>query len=184
MEIFTSPNLATGKFQITGAQCDARRNNIGNGHWAAYDESGELVSQGSGWSTAPTAAELTEWQPVAKQVAATMAGKWHMLHANIFIRFGNLPEGGRSMNHATGKREAGVSCFRATINVQTGAYELDGDGLPQAAIAAALGEYGHVNLLITGKCVGTGGDGEPVVRNVKTLAHLRYDESLGGYVEL
>lgn len=175
MNVWRSDGMLVGKFRIDGT---------GNCHWVAYDENGDVVLTGSDRSCTPTAAELAEWGTVAKQVATTMAGKWHLFDADLYIRFGNLPKNERSKNYRTGEYEAGVSCFRSTVNLLTGAYELTGDGDAHAAIAASLGEYGHVALLITGQRVGTGGDGEPVVRNVNTLAHLRYDETLGGYVEL
>src|SRR5690606_29125567 len=97
----------------------------------------------------------------------------------VYIRFGELPAGSRSRNHATGQLEAGVSCYRARRRVD-GGYMLAGPGLPYAAIAAAI--RGDVALLITGEECGRGSDGEPCLRNVRTLARLQYRD--GRFVEI
>lgn len=98
----------------------------------------------------------------------------------VYIRFGTLPRGGRSRNHATGALESGVSCYRARRRVD-GGYVLTGPGLGFAAIAAAAGMY-DAALLITGEECGRGSDGEPLLRRVRTLARLRYDN--GKFVEV
>jgi hypothetical protein len=166
-----SSSYSTGKFRI------------GSGtHWAAYGEGGELVAKGSDWTCTPTDAELVEWSAVAQQVAQTMAGKWAMIDQDLYIRFGNLPKNGRSRNYATSTMEAGISVFDARCNLLTGAVELAGGALAGAAIMAAFGAYGDTVLLVTGEYAGAGSDGEPVLRKVKTLAQLSYDESKGGFV--
>lgn len=99
----------------------------------------------------------------------------------VYIRFGDLPAGGRSCNHATGQFEAGVSCYRARRRVD-GGYELVGSGLPFAAIAAAMGAYGDTVLLLAGREVDRGSDGEPVLQDVQVLARLRYKD--GRFVEV
>jgi hypothetical protein len=165
-----SSNYITGKFRISSGS-----------HWAAYSEAGELVANGSDWTCKPTDTELIEWAAVAQRVAQMMASKWAMIDHDLYIRFGNLPKGGRSRNYATGTIEAGVSVFEARYNLLTGAVELAGGALAGAAIMAAFGAYGDTVLLVTGQYAGVGSDGEPVLRNVKTLAQLSYDESKGGF---
>lgn len=163
-------NYITGKFRISSGL-----------RWASYDEQGQLAGKGSGMC-APTDAQLTEWAAVAEQVAALWAGKWSLLDRPVYVRFGNLPKGGRSRNYATGTIEAGVSVFDARYNLLTGAVELAGGALAGAAIMAAFGAYGDTVLLVTGEGAGAGSDGEPVLRKVKALAQLSYDESKGGFV--
>jgi hypothetical protein len=169
-EVTYSSSYATGKFRINSGL-----------RFASYDEQGQLVGKGSG-TCVPTDAQLAEWAVVAEQVAALWAGKWSLLDRPVYIRFGNLPKGGRSRNYATGMIETGVSVFDARYNLLTGAVELAGGALAGAAIMAAFGAYGDTVMLVTGENVGTGSDSEPVLRKVKTLAQLSYDESKGGFV--
>lgn len=77
-----------------------------------------------------------------------------------YVRFGSVPESGHSVNHATGAREAGVSCFRAVF---------DKDGSYQLLVGPKL----YVSLMtvkdrevyrLWGEEVGTGSDGEPLLK--------------------
>ena len=170
-EVTYSSNYITGRFRISSGL-----------RWAAYNEAGELVAMGSDWTCAPTGTDLDEWAAVAARIAQSMDGKWAMIDQDLYIRFGNLPKGGRSRNYATGTIEAGVSVFDARYNLLTGAVELAGGALAGAAIMAAFGAYGDAVMLVTGESAGVGSDGEPVLRKVKTLAQLSYDESKGGFV--
>src|SRR5690606_36239624 len=99
----------------------------------------------------------------------------------VYIRFGELPDGGRSRNHATGQLEEGVSCYRARRRVD-GGYELVSSGLPYAAIAAAMGAYGNTVLVNAGEECGRGSDGESVLRDVRVVARLEYRD--GRFVEV
>ena len=86
-----------------------------------------------------------------------------------FIRFGELPKSGKSRNWSTGKNERGVSCYRSTYNILTGAYNTYG-ALPGAEISYLMR---NANIyLITGDVVGVGSDGEPVINNAKIVAQL------------
>lgn len=155
---------------------------IGEGlHWATYDEQGQRVAQGRDFVTTPSAEQLARWDAAALDIARRWAGRWQELDQPLYIRFGELPRGGRSRNHATGRREAGVSCYEAEYNMVTGALELTGEGLPGAAIFAAAGAYGKVTLLLTGQEIGYGSDNEPLLHNVKTLGRLIYNPDLGGF---
>lgn len=163
-----------GTFQLWACKCD-RGYPL---HWAKYDAEGRRIDTGSDWSTTPTADELAAWDAIAPQVAAM-----RKVHKPRYIRFGRLPKGNRSVNHATGQKEKGVSCYEARLNVVTGAWELTGDGLADAAIQGAFGLYDSVWLL-EGKEAGRGSDGEPVITNVKIIAKLEYDRNAGGYREV
>lgn len=152
--------------------------------WAKFSLDGEPLSQGSDWLTTPTAIQLADFEAVARAMAARWEGREHELASPGFIRFGDLPRGGRSLNHATGKLERGVSVFTAHRNPFSGALELaDDPGVLSAAnIQAAFGLYGDVALHVHGKVVGRGGDGEPVLSDVAVVGRLRYDPSVGGHV--
>jgi len=151
-------------------------------HWAQYDLDGRRVAIGSDWCCTPTPAELAEWDATAPQIAARWAGRQSLLALPLYIRFGELPRSGHSINHATGQRERGVSCYEAQPDLASGGFVLAGTGLADAAIAAAFGLYGQVALLITGEQCGYGSDGEPVVRKPRILARLVYDLASGAYM--
>lgn len=84
-----------------------------------------------------------------------------------YIRFGAIPESGRSINHATREPESGVSCYRLVrigaewrIDGAIGSYmELSSSGLPLYEIA--------------GDEIGTGSDGEPILRNARIVRKMR-----------
>lgn len=141
-----------------------------NLHWAHYNDCGERVSQGSDWVCTPTAEELQRWDALVQHVIRSPYAA--IARRQLYIRFGNLPKGGRSRNHATGRTERGTSCYEASIDVLTGTVELVGDGLAGAAILAAFGGYGGVALLIAGEYSGRGSDGEPLVQRPTIVARL------------
>lgn len=144
-------------------------------HWAKYDESGERIRQGSDWCTVPTAEELAAMDAVAKHLNAYRKNR-----EIRYIRFGKLPKGGKSKNHATGESEEGVSCYEALYNPFTRAWELAGSALSAAAIAGAFGIYDSVWLL-SGEVVGIGSDGEPLLSGAKAETELVYDRMAQGY---
>lgn len=86
----------------------------------------------------------------------------------IYLRIGRWDDSERSRNFATGEFEAGVSV-----------YDLDPAGAP---IDPGEGEWSADDLrdrlagddpkfLVTGDVVGEGGDGEPLLRNVRVIGH-------------
>lgn len=99
-----------------------------------------------------------------------------------YIRFGALPARGYSVNHATGRAEAGVSAYRAVWDITNNCYR------PYGALIGA--ELYHMLLhgardiyLITGEEIidATGSDGEPLLRNAKIAARLTMREGHTGY---
>lgn len=147
--------------------------------WAAYDASGKRVSQGKDWVTSPTPEMLASWDRLAGAIAARIRDK-KPVSEQVFIRFGRLPTGGRSRNHATGQLEAGVSVFGAEYDPIADTYRFDEDGTCSGAhISYTLcGVRPH---LVTGDLVGRGSDGEPVIANPKILGTLHYSPDLHGF---
>lgn len=146
-------------------------------HWARYDTKGNRINHGTGHFTTPTSEELATFDCIAKALVPLRVD-----FGPRYIRFGRLPRGSRSKNHATGQLEKGVSCYEANYNHATKAWELAGYGLGAAAIKGALGGYDSVWLL-EGEEVGRGSDDEPVIAQIKTVARLQYDRTAGGYKE-
>jgi len=149
--------------------------------WIKLDLSGRVIAHGQGWSVKPDAETLARVAAAGPAIVEAVRPVLMDATEPVYIRFGELPAGGRSRNHATGQLEAGVSCYRARRRVD-GGYELVSSGLPYATIAAAMGAYGNTVLLIAGEECGLGSDGEPVLRDVQVLGRLRYKD--GRFVEV
>ena len=81
-----------------------------------------------------------------------------------FVRYGKLPKGGRSINHADGSLEAGVSVYYGE-RLPSG----EARALPRSnmELAGALSIRDRQLYIVTGELVGTGSDGEPVLRNCR-----------------
>lgn len=82
-----------------------------------------------------------------------------------YIRFGSLPEGGKSRNHRDNTLEAGVSCFEAEI-AASGAFRLL---LTPVLEASYLTVADRPAYRLYGERVGTGADGEPLLRVDKAV---------------
>lgn len=79
------------------------------------------------------------------------------------MRFGEPPVDGYSANDETGSPEAGVSVYRANLNPERDILDLIVPNDESAATAMTLADS-RLAYLVEGEQVGTGGDGEPVVR--------------------
>jgi hypothetical protein len=148
--------------------------------WAKYDLDGALMSKGSGWNTTPSDADLVEWAAAVGQILTTWTRQELQDTRDIYIRFGSLPRSGKSRNHLTGRLERGVSVYSAQRNLLAGTYELTGSGLAGAAIMAAI--TGQAAYLVTGREIGAGSDGEPLIRDAEVICELRYDRDKAGFV--
>lgn len=137
--------------------------------WAVYDAEGRRLAQGVGGICGPLPAELAAWDSEAVTLAQRAAA-FSFTGQPLFIRWLGLPAGGRSRNHATGRRERGVSVYGARYNPVTDLIEYAGGGLPGAALTYLL--TGAPAYLVTGEAAGTGSDGEPVIRAARVLAPL------------
>lgn len=76
-----------------------------------------------------------------------------------FVRFGKLPEAGRSWNHRDNHYEAGVSVYPARKTKAGYWIDLAGIDAVSAMFIQTAGELYEVN----GTPIGTGSDGEPVL---------------------
>lgn len=94
--------------------------------------------------------------------------------STVFVRFGPLPRGGRSKNHLTGKHEDGVSVYEA---VQRGAFIHI--LLPSWTFQACDTLRGCLQdraFIVRGIVVGTGSDGEVLLKKVKVVREVWREE--------
>jgi len=106
----------------------------------------------------------------AAAIAAMVAShdaKWATA-SSVYVRYGDLPVNGRSANHADGTAESGVSVYRGMYLEATG----EAIALP-ATNAEACGMLTIADrqmYIVSGREVGTGSDGEPVLADAKIVA--------------
>jgi ribosomal protein S18 acetylase RimI-like enzyme len=114
-------------------------------------------------------------------------GSWHEDDERYFIRFGDFPKKGKSLNHFTGRREVGVSAYEADWDIKNGKWKISEDNLSgsgRSSIAELDAMQRHVEsrrpvYLIFGKMLwDCGSDGEPLFNpeSVKILKKLEPDE--------
>jgi hypothetical protein len=102
---------------------------------------------------------------------------------DVYIRFGDVPDDERSYDHADDRSEAGVSAFACSVSGAP-------PDTPHAAVFHPTGPQvlgvlllmNRPTYLLTGEEVGTGADGEPLLRNVSTLASLSSPNGIDGFV--
>jgi|AntDeeMinimDraft_7_1070377.scaffolds.fasta_scaffold00470_2 hypothetical protein len=103
----------------------------------------------------------------------------------LYIRFGAIPEGERSWDNRNDQWEDGVSvyaCERDATDEDAPedvdeAYYLAGTMLQTVFALMTRDTY-----LVTGEQVGTGADGEPVLKDVEAVAKLTSPKGVGGWV--
>lgn len=102
---------------------------------------------------------------------------------DVYIRFGDIPEDERSYNHTDECYEDGVSVYAAEIESVPAGSDAAGMFVPvgsktlQILMLAQRDTY-----LVRGERVGTGVDGEPVLRDVEIVADLERDDEASGWV--
>jgi len=151
--------------------------------WAQFDIQGNILEMGKTnpyTNFRPTDAELREWLQYVIEHGQELVNNSKWADIDLYIRFGELPKGGRSRNYATGGFEAGVSCYEAEYVARESCFRLTGNVYnPGALIGHQMA--GSKIYLITGKCVCCGGDGEPVLRRIKVLGELSPDQNVQGF---
>lgn len=85
----------------------------------------------------------------------------------VFIRYGLWDSSNRSYNHSSGLPELGLSVYPARWD--SGAIRLDEHQLNLDAFHAALAD--RYAFPVTGRVVGYGSDGEPVLKAVRVLPY-------------
>lgn len=80
-----------------------------------------------------------------------------------YLRFGEIPESGKSKNHLTGNLEIGVSVYDCVF--LNGRYKLVMPNLTHSACVSLSGVLERPCFLVTGVLIGRGSDGEPLLRS-------------------
>lgn len=91
----------------------------------------------------------------------------------VFVRFGKWSRNWRSRNFITGEKEKGLSVYNAIL--KDGIVYLIGDdwSMNPALTAKACAHLlsGRLAFVVTGKVVGQGSDGEPLLVGVRLLPY-------------
>lgn len=148
----------------TGRDYESIRVSFENNHWVDFDPTtGEIINTGKDWSTQPTGEEIERATAAVRNAIA----KQYRQEA-FFVRFGDLPKGGKSTNHATGHKEAGVSVIAARQSLESGKIEI----LPYGASPTWLWVASRQLYEVTGRYIGRGSDGEPLLSNARIVAEI------------
>lgn len=105
----------------------------------------------------------TATQAVIDKAAVAAADKFANAQKG-YIRFGKCPKGGRSVNHRDNTLESGVSVFEAEFIGKD--YRVLVDSVLEVSYLSAKDRPAY---RIYGEVVGTGADGEPVLKVSKTI---------------
>jgi len=139
-------------------------------HYIICDNiTGEIIATGEDWSTTPTEEEKALGVAMVK---AAIANGYRQ--DKFFVRFGGLPTNGKSTNYSTGKFEKGVSVISASQNLIDGSIELDIYG----SAPSWLWVMDRPLYEVSGKIIGAGSDGEPVLKNAKIVKEITDKVSL------
>ena len=135
---------------------------------------------------------IKEWER-EKQKASDAAIEYNRLTAEIearvaamrsnaqpvFLRWGTPPKGGKSQNSRDGLNEAGVSAYHAYL-YPDGTIEIPNS--TTAMIGAVSGFFSRPAFLLKGQEIGSGSDGEPVVKMIgfkKVIGNPIFHSGLG-----
>jgi len=104
---------------------------------------------------------------------------------DTYIRFGDLPENERSTDHSSGRKESGVSVYAAESDTPDDSAETDADEahyLAGTELQTVFYLLDRPVYLVSGERVGTGADGEPLIRDCEIEAELTTPKGCGGFI--
>lgn len=93
----------------------------------------------------------------------------------LFIRFGELPQSGKSRNHLTEQDEAGVSVYEA-VERKDGRIQVLLPRLDYSACVSLSGCIDRPAFIVHGEIVGYGSDGEPLLRDCRVVRAIAKEE--------
>ncbi len=134
--------------------------------WAAFDYKGNLLKKGMG-SAEPTDEALNQASKYAKQLSIKWKGKKPIVKSQ-YLRFGDIPKSGKSAHLIKeGKFEKGVSVYELKGDIH-GKYKIDLKDYKFAHLGQAL-KNDRPAYIVSGKVVGYGSDGEPLLKGAKIV---------------
>lgn len=101
---------------------------------------------------------------------------------DLYLRFGNLPEGGQSYDQRNDRVEEGVSVYDCERDTPEETDHEEAYYLKGTMLQTVFGLMTRHTYLVTGEQVGTGADGEPLLEDVEVVAKARTPEGVGGWV--
>lgn len=107
------------------------------------------------------------------QEAKRIASSKPPINEEVFLRYGDIPKGGKSRNFITGELENGVSVYKAEWNPALERYILA--DATHSATALDLISQGKTPRFVSGEVIGRGSDGEPLLRSVKIVSEAKVD---------
>lgn len=103
--------------------------------------------------------------------------------SDVYIRFGDVPEDGRSYNNTDDCYEDGVSVYDAEIESVPSASDAGAMFVPIGPKTLQIILLAHrPTYLVTGNKVGTGVDGEPLLRDVEIVSELERGDEAKGWI--
>jgi hypothetical protein len=97
--------------------------------------------------------------------------------SKVYVRFGLFSKGSRSFNYSTKKKERGLSVYNARMEEDcTVSLIVDDPTLKLNPFKCAAQLVGHLVWIVSGREVGKGSDGEPLLVEVRILPYrIRHD---------
>jgi len=97
----------------------------------------------------------------------------------VFIRFGEIPENEKSLNHLTEKRETGISVYEGIED--DGKYSVIMPPLTYSCCVSLSGVLDRQAYLVDGVVIGSGSDGECLLKDCKIIKAINVSTNyLGG----
>lgn len=145
-----------------------------DGNHLFFDIDGNLMSVTRSDYRKPPASE-ERIQQVSREAKKIIEFNKSDRPKQLYLRFGRLPEDGRSSHVITGRKEKGVSVYEAKPNL-FGEYQVDLDAMKFPYVGAAL-QAEREGYLVEGREVGRGSDGEPLLQDAKIVRRLSPEET-------
>ncbi len=89
----------------------------------------------------------------------------------LYVRFGEIPENGKSKNYLTGEYENGVSVYEAIERDNNISIILP--SLTGSACVSLSGVLDRPMYIVDGELCGTRSDGEPLLKNCKVVREIK-----------
>lgn len=96
-------------------------------------------------------------------------------YTNNYIRFGDIPQSGKSTNHLIGIRQSGVSVYKCRIYDNNSVY-IQMPSIFGTSLSSLSAILERPIFIISGNYIGTGSDGQPILQNCKIINEVKRNE--------